>query len=319
MIITDFTQQHIAEAMTIAKTNYEEERQFVPTLPSEASIPNLARFADNALGVAAFEKDKMVGFLCCYPPINNAFGTTRVKGIWSPLHAHGSILENRNRIYSKMYQAAAQKWVEQGVLSHAITLYAHDLIGRESFFYNGFGLRCVDAIRPLSEIKVTDTPNCQYYELRTKELCNLLELKNYLIHHLAQSPTFCSYGPADEQKLLDEHTRRQSRYFVAEHNQKIIAFIEIMDKGENFACNAPDMMSICGACCHPDYRGLGIYNNLLAYIVGTLKKQRYLRLGVDFESFNPNARGFWLKYFTPYTNSVVRRIDDTIIEAKCFI
>jgi hypothetical protein len=36
-------------------------------------------------------------------------------------------------------------------------------------------------------------------------------------------------------------------------------------------------------------------------------------LGVDFESFNPTASDFWLKYFTEYTHSVVRRIDDLFI------
>ena len=45
------------------------------------------------------------------------------------------------------------------------------------------------------------------------------------------------------------------------------------------------------------------------FAISALKKEGYLRLGVNFESFNPAARRFWLKYFTTYTNSVVRRID----------
>lgn len=36
-------------------------------------------------------------------------------------------------------------------------------------------------------------------------------------------------------------------------------------------------------------------------------------LGLDFESINPTAYVFWTKYFTPYTHSVVRRIDEKII------
>jgi hypothetical protein len=40
-----------------------------------------------------------------------------------------------------------------------------------------------------------------------------------------------------------------------------------------------------------------------------LKAENYLRLGVDFESFNPTAWGFWLKHFQAYTYSDVRRID----------
>lgn len=46
----------------------------------------------------------------------------------------------------------------------------------------------------------------------------------------------------------------------------------------------------------------------------TLKAKGYTSLGVDFESFNSTAYGFWMKYFTAYTHSVVRRIDDRILE-----
>jgi len=35
---------------------------------------------------------------------------------------------------------------------------------------------------------------------------------------------------------------------------------------------------------------------------------------VDCESFNPTARGFWLKYFKEYTHSVVRRIDEKAVD-----
>ena len=45
-----------------------------------------------------------------------------------------------------------------------------------------------------------------------------------------------------------------------------------------------------------------------------LKKEGFLRLGVDYESFNPTANVFWPKYFEVYTKSVVRRIDECALE-----
>jgi ubiquinone/menaquinone biosynthesis C-methylase UbiE len=53
---------------------------------------------------------------------------------------------------------------------------------------------------------------------------------------------------------------------------------------------------------------------LLIQLMRVLKQEGYRLLGVDCESFNPNARGFWSKYFEEYTHSVVRRIDDKAIE-----
>jgi len=48
-------------------------------------------------------------------------------------------------------------------------------------------------------------------------------------------------------------------------------------------------------------------------LIQKLKIKCYSRLGVDFESINPTAWGFWLKYFDAYTHSVVRRIDEKAV------
>ena len=52
------------------------------------------------------------------------------------------------------------------------------------------------------------------------------------------------------------------------------------------------------------------------YAITVLKEEGYTRLGVDFESINPTARGFWLKYFSAYTHGVVRRIDERILRRR---
>jgi spore germination protein YaaH len=53
--------------------------------------------------------------------------------------------------------------------------------------------------------------------------------------------------------------------------------------------------------------------------INTLKTEGYTGLGVDFESINPSGSGFWLKYFDAYTNSVVRRIDERIMQRLSLI
>jgi GNAT superfamily N-acetyltransferase len=104
------------------------------------------------------------------------------------------------------------------------------------------------------------------------------------------------------------------RYFTAEDGGKIAAYVKVTDKGENFVGDAENMKHICGAFCLPEYRGQGIIQSILNFIIKTLRNEDNQLLGVDFESFNPAGSAFWLKYFTEYTHSVVRRIDDLIIE-----
>lgn len=312
MIITDFTHEHIEEALKIAKANYEEERRLVPILPTFDALLNLGHFAENGLGVSAFEGNKMVGFLCCYEPWDNAF-TTYAKGTFSPIHAHGAINEQREIIYKRLYQLAAEKWVKAGISSHSIGLYAHDKQAINAFFTFGFGLRCVDAIRPMEKVQEKSCPDFTYSELSKADIDEITVLRQGLSAHLAASPCFMKSTEEDLEYWLTNAKNRNSRIFVARHNTSIITFLEVMDEGENFATIKPDMQNICGAFCLPEYRGSGVSQALLNFMIATLKNEGYTRLGVDFESFNPTAYGFWLKYFTAYTSGVVRRIDEKAI------
>jgi ribosomal protein S18 acetylase RimI-like enzyme len=139
-------------------------------------------------------------------------------------------------------------------------------------------------------------------------------MRKLLAAHLGESPCFMYSTPQEFDKWLDRAEKRaekrDSRSFIALKAENPIAFIEIRETGETFATEVSSMMNICGAFCFPEYRGKGVVQNLLNYVISILKSENYESLGVDFESFNPAASGFWLKYFTPYTHSVVRRIDE---------
>ena len=82
MDILNFEKHHIEEAMALALANYHEEQKYVKELPEVCSIPDLEGFAENERGVAAFEDKKMIGFLCCSEPFDNAFRATDAKGIF---------------------------------------------------------------------------------------------------------------------------------------------------------------------------------------------------------------------------------------------
>ena len=308
--IVDFSKNHIEDAVKIALMNYDEEKATVNELPQIDRLPDLECFADNGLGVAMYNNNDMLGFLCCYAPWNNAFNST-AKGTFSPIHAHGAILENRATIYKKLYQAAAEKWVRNGITYHAVGLYAHDDFATSAFFSYGFGLRCIDAIRPMMGINyAVCNESVTFDELVKSDVVKIRELRRLLSDHLSRSPCFMYSSPEVFQNWMKRAEARDSGIFIAKQGDKIIAFMEIKDDGENFATEVKNVQNICGAFCLPEYRGKGIAQSLLNYMISTLRAEGYDSLCVDFESFNPTASGFWLKYFIPYTNSVVRRIDE---------
>jgi hypothetical protein len=181
----------------------------------------------------------MIGYLCCYNPFENAFGTTKAIGVWSPIHGNGIIENDYKNTFARMYQEAAKKWVDLKAASHAITFYPHkDSIQNQLYRY-GFGLRCIDAIREMKEIDVDY--ECKYYisELTHNEFHLIFPLGLLLDDHLAQSPMFMRHiqnkiEVMHEYKFAEWQIKENFRYFTAKDGDKIVAYIKITGEGENF-------------------------------------------------------------------------------------
>ena len=313
MQIVDFTAAHIEQAEKIAKRNYEAERGFVPALPPVDQWPDLTPLAENTLGVAALDGGDVVGFLCGCGVWDNAWDIPGLRNVFSPMHANGTIPKNRASIYARLYQAAGEKWARVGAASHGVCLYAHDTEGQAQFFRYGFGIRCIDAIRPMDSIVAPPCEGYTFAELRPDELFEVYPLDELLNRGYIESPFFMFRRPDSEDEFLEEAARSQSIYFIARYQGQAVAFIRAEPDGETFIQNTPGYLHCKGLYCLPEHRGKGISQNLLKLLLQKLKTLDYTRLGVDFESINPSGSGFWLKHFSAYTHSVVRRIDESAI------
>ncbi|MBT9776694.1 GNAT family N-acetyltransferase [Clostridium sp. MCC353] len=310
MIVTDFKECHIKEAQRIAHENYDEERMHTPILPEIEIFPDLTNFAANGLGVAAFENDRMTGFLCCFNPRERVFGSL-ARGCFSPIQAHGAVIENREMIYKRMYQAAAEKWTAQTIACHSIALYAHDHEAENAMFTYGFGRRCVDAVRAMEIIPCRPCGGITFEELSKADKRRIKELRWMLAEHMGKSPCFMRTERKDFERKFGAWEKEDTRVFIAKDGEELVAFAEISDEAETFAATqTADMCNLCGAFCIPRLRGRDVYQNLLNFVMIQMRAEGYNRLGVDYESFNPTANAFWPKYFSEYTHGVVRRIDE---------
>lgn len=314
MKIVDFTVEYAAAAKLLAMDNYREEREHVSCLPEVRELPGLQELAENGFGVAAVEDDRLLGFCAYIGPWENEFGSM-AQGIFSPVHAHGAIKENRADIYRRMYQTLAEKLVQRGIAYHTIALYAHDSAAVSGLFTYGFGMRCMDAVRTLEEIPMTgradETIACR--ESGQTDFSEIRKLRACLGEHLGKSPCFIMMSDADIENWQRRKESDGVRVFTAWKGEELVAYLEITDDGENFATEDAEMQNICGAYCVPTYRSQGIMQYLLNHVMRTLRAEGYTKLGVDYESINPTARGFWTKYFEPYTYSLTRRI----VESAC--
>lgn len=314
IIFEKFTEKHIDEAVDLALSELEAERSLCPDIPSgdfsEKLKGMLTWLSSQPIGKAAFCDEKMVGYLLFGGPWDGFFGN--VKGVYSPLGASAFSYEyaDRQRLASMLFESTAQQFVQNRVFSCAVTRYAHDLDTARAFVFNGFGIRCSDAVRSLAKLSLQySADGVSFIELPFGEFEKVSALQMGLVKHLEKAPIFC---PTDMERYKHWFHKEDMRVFTAASGKKLIGFISVDVTAENFITEHDKMANICGAYFDENCRGKGIAQVLLAHIRDTLSGEGITHLGVDCETMNPTALNFWGKYFTPYTYSFARRLDERI-------
>jgi GNAT superfamily N-acetyltransferase len=212
---------------------------------------------------------------------------------------------------------ASGKWVAAGILTHAIGTYAHDRDVQQSFFESGFGGRTVDAIRDLTPIAASVPNGITIREVGVADADAISGLADRLTTHLRQPPMFMPLTGIVSREVAARQIREgRYRFVAAFESDRAVAYLRWQDEGETFVAADTATQNITGAYALPKVRGTGVAAALVAWLIDHLREQGYERCGVDYESFNYTAQGFWPKHFTPYSIGVVRRIDERILEPR---
>jgi GNAT superfamily N-acetyltransferase len=316
-----FQPKHLADAQALTRRMYEAARLRIPVLPADAVVPGLEAFAAGDMGVVACDGGRLVGHLAGVAPFDDLFGT--VRGTVAPLEAHAVDPEltaaERRRIYSGLYEAVAERWVTAGALSHAVVVYADDAPAVDSLFWNGMGLRTIDAIRlvdPLSPAPGPLPAGSHVTELPATDRGRILPLHHGLTAHLRASPGLMGTQDWTAEWLAKRHASESTRVFGVQRGADLIGYMELAGEGETFVTLVPGMPNICGAFVLPGYRGGDVAAALLDFLIATLRREGSTHLGVDYECFNPTARGFWQKHFTVYTYGMTRRMDERVVALR---
>lgn len=312
MKITDFDINDISNAQKLVIENYQEERSVNELLPKISAVDGLEELAKSGLGVAMYEGEEMLGFMSAL--VSDRF---EFKRAYCPAHGHGAVKKGRDKIYSRLYQAAAQKWVNEQALTHEITVFYNDRIAKEAFFNNVFGACVIHAVMDLDKTVINQETlkDIEMFELPLARYGEVRDLHNGLFSHLRKSPVFLPYSEETEESFAKIEGKR---YFTAEKDGKLIAHIRVQENADSLIAKEKDTISISGAFMYPEFRGSGIYSNLLGFFADSMKKEGYKRISVDFETYNPNAMRFWTKNFTPYTLRLTRKIEPMILKTPEF-
>jgi GNAT superfamily N-acetyltransferase len=312
MHIVPFRQDHIPQAAALFVQSFQTLRRSEPILPDlmanrQRVSDKLSLFVNGQTGVVAVEEDILVGYLGWF--LVDGFRDTDRKGAYCPVWGHGAADVARPVIYRALYYAAAQRWAEARCGVYAITVMAHDREIDNTWFWNGFGLAVVDAIRSLEPVSDTMPEGFSVRRANLDDVGTLVTLEAEHRQHYSTPPILMApRTPISEDDLITFFRAPTHNYWLAEQDDEMLGFMrfEGEESGATEIVSAKSTVAITGAFVRPAHRGRGIGVELLDAALRYYAERGFARCSVDFESFNPHARGFWLKYFEPVCFSLMR-------------
>jgi GNAT superfamily N-acetyltransferase len=196
-------------------------------------------------------------------------------------------------------------------------MFAHDREAVDTWFWNGFGHRCVDAIRPLTPVIAGKLPEYSIRRITSADVDLILPIEREHSKYYSQSPMFmCVFRLPERKELADWLSQENNYLWAAFDGDRPVAYMKVTSGGETFVSDDPEMLNICSAYSIESVRGTGVGALLLSHIIQWLSENGYKRCGADFESFNRYGSRFWLKHFEPFTYSLFRRLDERILWAN---
>lgn len=311
-------EKHLEDAAGLFVSGFKSLREKVPALPDkylncEAIIPRLKTQLERSEGVAAFNGASMAGYMIGMR-IPRFFGSG--DGIYCPEWGHSTIEPDSAEIYSRMYAGLSPYWVADNCFTHAITFLAHRKNDMSRFYWLGFGLLTIDAIRLLEPSAYASPPGVKISRAEPGDVEAVVHLERGLQRHLADTPIFLACDePPNPESLSVELAQGDKKIWLAWSNNVPVAFIQSEPStfGAAQIVESPDKVAITGAYTLPEYRGQGIGAALLNTLLADAAKNGAQRCSVDFETANAPARTFWLKHFSPVCYSAIRRLNENII------
>lgn len=265
----------------------------------------LARMRSRSL--IATENGQPLGFLAWWE-IDQFRGSAR-RGAYVPEWAHGAVAGRRAEVYAALYRVASADWAAAGCGVHAITVLANDQEAREAWFWNGFGLAVVDAVRPVTLLDPAPRCDLAIHQATRREAELLHGLDAEHVKHYAAAPVYMAPPHVDSAPAFAEFVERpRNSVWLAMDRSTPAGFMRFTgDDFDAVAALQSDAAAFCnGAYVCSQHRGRGVGQALLQAALAHYQGVGLTGLFTNFESFNPEAARFWPRYFEPVCLSLMR-------------
>ena len=225
---------------------------------------------------------------------------------------YGYYAENEKTMV-RLFQKLAESAVKDMPCDFSINLYRDDSECINAFHMMQFGTMAEKCLTKLEKTDSEAKCPANVVVLNKKEIvekwAEIWQITEQLIEHLRKSPVFYPGKEFTESVYREFFLDESVELIAAADHDKIIGIIEWNYEGNELLDRGIRSVNVGEAFVYPEYRGTGLALRLLsaakarAYLAGA----RYM--WVEHGTANPNARGFWNKYFTTYQYELIRRVE----------
>lgn len=219
-------------------------------------------------------------------------------------------------VYTALFRHLAPQWVHAGAVTFAVTLLAQHQAAVDAWCWNGFGLVVIDAVRPPTLID-TRVPSGLHIRQAMSE--DVIAVTTLLVDHsrYMSAPPVClvSNNDLSPESIHNRINKAGHIIWIAVRHGEAVGMLEVSESVSGAAHVVSGNRGIGIRTTHvlPGWRGQGVASALLNTAIKSVHTLDVEMCSVDFEAYNPSARRFWLRYFTPACYSLVRRIDERSI------
>lgn len=312
MEIIKVSEAHLEACWTIAKKQYLKECESVEELFEEdyekELIQRLKLPCTKGNGIVCLDGTQVCGFLI----VDKEIESETVDYISLLAWGYGVEYDNRSKIMSLMFQYFASRIMTiNNKVQFNVKIYAHDREVLSYFVLCQFGILCTEAISKTANIGFNSEIN--YKELSKRDILHrrsdILTLYRCLVKHLQQSPVFYPGKEFTDEVYLQYIFSDTTRLFAAFNGDEIIGMMDASVDKECFLLNNDNEYNVGDLFVLEAYRGKKVAQSLLQYVSNTLAEEGVKKMWVEHGTANPNATGFWDKYFKNYTYTLVRDIE----------
>jgi len=319
MEIIPLKEEHLEDAASLVSQRYQRLCEDEPNLPHRYSdVDNLLPLLQNILketgtGVAAIRVNRLVGFITGWQM--PAFRGKR--SAYSPEWANAADLEDSAHIYEEMYSHLSAVWLADKYIAHYISLFPNDVNALKAWNWLGFGMFTVDAIRGLGSVQ----GNVMDLDIRRAELRDIeqvMELQDALWQYMKGSPIFLLSEKRDRTYYEEWLGNPDKVVWLAYSNNEPVAFMRLGPADDDVCTIIIDekTTSIYAAFTKEKVRSGGVATALLDHALKSARALGYERCAVPFEPINLLGTRFWLKYFKPICYSLLRVVDDRLVQTN---